>query len=194
MNLKMLIQLNKDTNGAVIDLLAGFENKDHELCFYDKGILPGPIDIDDFEGELIGDHVEYAAKTLTPDFYSMLGVCGRDYSFEVGVFDDGRANEVDGADSYITARILKDSWVPARAIIHAIPELFLNITQCGERDEDYKGTFYHDLGISWEVNGPKLLLDKSVLEGVIRELEIAEEEADVWYYAAGCGVPSRFAI
>ena len=194
MNLKLLKQLNKDSNGKVISLLTCFISEGLELCFYTKGVMPGILGIDDFEGEHIGNYVEYAGETDVADFYSMLGLKGWGYSFEVDVFDDGRANEADDTENYFKAHNLKECWVPAGAMIQAIPELFMNITQHGERDKDYEGTIYHNLGITWKVNGPKLLLDKNALKGVIRELEIAEEEHDPWYYNAGCGVPSRFAI
>ena len=47
MNLKLLKQLNKDSNGKVISLLACFISEGLELCFYTKGIMPGTLGIDD---------------------------------------------------------------------------------------------------------------------------------------------------
>ena len=194
MNLELLKQINKDYNGKVISLLADFEHSGTELCFYERGTLPGSREIDDYVGDQVGCYVEYAKETNTPDFYSMLGVRGLDYEVEVWLYDGNHVDEVSDVEEYLNSKKLKYTWLPAGAMIQAIPELFMNITQHGERDKDYEGTIYHNLGITWKVNGPKLLLDKNALKGVIRELEIAEEEHDPWYYNAGCGVPSRFAI
>ena len=194
MNLELLKQINKDYNGKVISLLADFEHSGTELCFYERGTLPGSREIDDYVGDQVGCYVEYAKETNTPDFYSMLGVRGLDYEVEVWLYDGNHVDEVSDVEDYLNSKKLKYTWLSAGAMIQAIPELFMNITQHGERDKDYEGTIYHNLGITWKVNGPKLLLDKNALKGVIRELEIAEEEHDPWYYNAGCGVPSQFAI
>lgn len=71
MNLELLKQINKDYNGKVISLLADFEHSGTELCFYERGTLPGSREIDDYVGDQVGCYVEYAKETNTPDFYSM---------------------------------------------------------------------------------------------------------------------------
>ena len=195
MNLELLKQINKDYNGKVISLLADFEHSGTELCFYERGTLPGSREIDDYVGDQVGCYVEYAKETNTPDFYSMLGVRGLDYEVEVWLYDGNHVDEVSDVEEYLNSKKLKYTWLPAGAMIQAIPELFMNITQHGERNNNYKGTYCQDLGIFWKVNGDKLELDVNALDGIIYQLEVSEDDLSPAEFTATVNrSPSRLRI
>ena len=80
-------------------------------------------------------------------------------------------------------------------MIQAIPELFMNITQHGERNNNYKGTYCQDLGIFWKVNGDKLELDVNALDGIIYQLEVSEDDLSPAEFTATVNrAPSRLRI
>ena len=191
MNLHSLQQLNNDFNGAVVALLeAGVAGQ--RLCFYMKGYT-FPIHGPEYWGENeTNRYAEYAGETPSVDFYSMLGMAGLEYEMEISEFDDGRADEANCIDSFMTAKKLKSNWVLAPVIIQACPELFQNLIPGGERHPDNTGTFYHDLGLWWEVDGGELKLDKGVATSILNWFKSGEDSIPKNpRQAAAMGLPTK---
>ena len=193
MNLHSLQQLNNDFNGAVVALLeAVVDGKNLE--FYSKGVTFPSLGFDHWEPEEDDRYCEYAHSTTIIDFYSMLGMEGLDYSYEVGEFTDGRADQVDSTEQFLVGKALKSNWVPAPVIIQACPELFQNLIPQGARHPDNTGTFYHDLGLWWEVDG-ELKLDKGVAASVLNWFKSGEDSIPKNIrQAVAMGLPTRLFV
>ena len=193
MNLHSLQQLNQDFNGAVVALLeAVVDGKNLE--FYSKGITFPAQGFEFWEPEEDNRYCEYAHSTAVIDFYSMLGMEGLDYSYEVGEFTDGRADQVDSTEQFLVGKALKKDWVLAPVIIQACPELFQNLIPGGERHPDNAGTLYHDLGLWWEVDG-ELKLDKGVAVAILNWFKSGEDSIPKNpRQAAAMGLPTRLFV
>ena len=190
MNLHSLQQLNQDFNGSVVTLLEAFVSG-QRLCFYSKGCGFPTHGFEFWEESESNRYAEYAGETSAVDFYSMLGVANLDYEMEISEFDDGRADEVNDVDSFMTAKKLKSNWVLAPVIIQACPELFQNLIPQGARHPDNEGTFYHDLGLWWEVDG-ELKLDKGVAASVLNWFKSGEDSIPKNIrQAAAMGLPTK---
>lgn len=190
MNLHSLQQLNNDFNGSVIALLEACVNG-QRLCFYTKGCTFPAHGFEFWEPEEDNRYCEYAHSTTVIDFYSMLGMEGLDYSYEVGEFTDGRADQVDSTEQFLVGKALKKDWVLAPVIIQACPELFQNLIPGGQRHPDNEGTFYHDLGLWWEVDG-ELQLDKGVAASILNWFKSGEDSIPKNIrQAAAMGLPTR---
>jgi hypothetical protein len=174
MNVQILRQLNKDFNGSVAHLLE-MAASGERLCFYDKGITFAAGSSDDWAVNEDNRYKKYAWETETPNFYSMFGLAGLDYEFEVSEFDDGQADEASDVDGFMNAQVLKSNWVFAPVFIQAIPEMFLNLVQGGSRDPVFAGTFYHDLGIYWETIPGPLIIDTDVAAVALQLLITGED-------------------
>ena len=193
MNLHSLQQLNNDFNGALVALLeAVVDGK--KLEFYSKGVTFPAQGFEFWEPEEDNRYCEYAHSTTVIDFYSMLGMEGLDYSYEVGEFTDGRADQVDSTEQFLVGKALKKDWVLAPVIIQACPELFPGLVARGQRHPDNEGTFYHDLGLWWEVDG-ELKLDKGVAASVLNWFKSGEDSIPKNIrQAAAMGLPTRLFV
>ena len=194
MNLHSLQQLNQDFNGAVVALLeAVVDGKNLE--FYSKGVTFPAQGFEFWEPEEDNRYCEYAHSTTVIDFYSMLGMEGLDYSYEVGEFTDGRADQVDSTEQFLVGKALKKDWVLAPVIIQACPELFQNLIPGGERHPDNEGTFYHDLGLWWEVDGGELQLDRGVATSILNWFKTGEDSIPKNpRQAAAMGLPTKLFV
>ena len=193
MNLHSLKQLNNDFNNALVTLLEAVVDG-QRLCFYTKGCTFPAQGFEFWEPEEDNRYCEYAHSTTVIDFYSMLGMEGLDYSYEVGEFTDGRADQVDSTEQFLVGKALKSNWVPAPVIIQACPELFQNLIPQGARHPDNTGTFYHDLGLWWEVDG-ELKLDKGVAASVLNWFKSGEDSIPKNIrQAAAMGLPTRLFV
>lgn len=191
MNLHSLQQLNNDFNGSVVALLEACVNG-QRLCFYTKGCTFPAHGFEFWAENESNRYAEYAGETAKVDFYSMLGMAGLEYEMEISEFDDGRADEANCIDSFMTAKKLKSNWVLAPVIIQACPELFQNLIPGGERHPDNTGTFYHDLGLWWEVDGGELKLDKGVAVAILNWFKSGEDSIPKNpRQAAAMGLPTK---
>ena len=190
MNLHSLQQLNVDFNGAVERLLQAIVDG-KEVSFYAKGCTFPSLGFEYWEDNEDDRYCEYAHSTGVIDFYSMFGIADLEYSYEVGEFTDGRACQVDSTEQFLVGKALKKDWVLAPVIIQACPELFQNLIPGGERHPDNEGTFYHDLGLWWEVDG-ELKLDKGVAASVLNWFKSGEDSIPKNpRQAAAMGLPTR---
>ena len=194
MNLQLLQQLDYDFNGSVVRLLE-LAISGERLCFYDKGTTFAKGSSEDWETDEDNRYTEYAWETETPCFYSMFGEADLGYEFEVSQFSDGRADEASDTGEFTKSQLLKSNWVLAPVIIRAIPELFPNLKQDGERNPDNAGTFYHELGIYWETQTSPLEVDLGVAASVLQCLKLGEDSLPKNVrQAAAMGLPTRLFV
>lgn len=193
MNLHSLQQLNVDFNGAVERLLQAIVDG-KEMSFYAKGCTFPSLGFEYWEDNEDNRYCEYAHSTGVIDFYSMFGIADLEYSYEVGEFTDGRADQVDSTEQFLVAKSLKKDWVLAPVVVQACPELFPGLVARGQRHPDNEGTFYHDLGLWWEVDG-ELKLDKGVAVAILNWFKSGEDSIPKnARQAAAMGLPSRLFV
>ena len=194
MNLHSLQQLNQDFNGAVERLLQAIVDG-KEMSFYAKGCTFPSLGFEYWEDNEDNRYCEYAHSTGVIDFYSMFGIADLEYSYEVGEFTDGRADQVDSTEQFLIGKALKSNWVLAPVIIQACPELFPGLVARGERHPDNKGTFYNDLGLYWEIIPDTNLVDRGVAAAVLQALQLGESCIPKnARQAAAMGLPSKLFV
>ena len=194
MNLHLLQQLNNDFNGAVERLLQAIVDG-KEVSFYAKGCTFPSLGFEYWEDNEDNRYCEYAHSTDVIDFYSMFGIADLEYSYEVGEFTDGRADQVDSTEQFLVAQSLKKDWVLAPVVVQACPELFPGLVARGERHPDNKGTFYNDLGLYWEIIPDTNLVDRGVAAAVLQALQLGESCIPKnARQAAAMGLPSKLFV